>query len=192
MLGRRNDDWCRVIEERVISQRNTHFNGREVADILIEQNDVVVAATRELQHLLPRSDPRRGVAFVLEQRLERATHPIVTASDESRAFALGFHYCAGVGRARPTLRGALARPTFERALFEDRAVCRGVSARSTYHCNASLKPCATVCVGENDSIRRAVSMLAHEKRMSPGRKGSCCGSTVARRGCLIASPSRII
>ena len=46
--------------------------------------------------------------------------------------------------------------------------------------------------GRKESICRAFSIDAHENRMSPGRKGSYCGSAKENTGSVSANRPRII
>jgi hypothetical protein len=59
-----------VVEEGIVSQRHAHFHGRELVYTLVDQDDVEATTTRELQHLLPRCDPRRTIALLFEHGLE--------------------------------------------------------------------------------------------------------------------------
>src|SRR6476659_9568768 len=132
------------------------------------------------------------VSPLRENRLERAAQPFVAASDQSNQLT-----GVRLGHEVITVRGALANrgkcagnPFWWCVVTAPRSVV--ALARSTYQSSASDNPRATLCVGEYDSILRAFSIEAQEKRMSPVRNGSYWGTARANSALLAASRSRII
>ncbi len=108
---RRGDDhdWRCVIKERVFPQRQADVDTGQLVQLLVEHQDVVAAASGELERLLARAGSRDVVSLLRENALEGATQPLVTAADQSDQFArirLG-HEVASV-RVDPAWCGGLA------------------------------------------------------------------------------------
>src|SRR4051812_22876316 len=126
--------------------------------------------------------------MLLENSFERSTHQAVDGGDQNiglRRMVL-YHDATSVSRYPFDRSSVVVTSSTFTAPRGDFAA----DAFATYQDSASATPAPTSCVGENLNILRAFSIPAHEKRTSPGRNASYCGTASANDDSVRASSSR--
>src|SRR5689334_13778478 len=73
---------CRVIEKRIIAQRDADVDPVEMLEALVEHQGVEPSATSEAQRLFPRTSSRDLISLFLEYGFHRATHPLVGEANQ--------------------------------------------------------------------------------------------------------------
>jgi hypothetical protein len=180
-----------VIEKRIVAQRQTNIDSTQFVELLVQHQDIVPAASSELERLFAGTGSRDVISLLRENALKRPPHPFVVASDQCNRTShirLG-HDVASVRGVPAWCEALTVGPDAFRGVAAGRVVGR---ALATYQSIASARPCATLCVGAKESICRAFSIEAHENRMSPGRKASYCGTAREKTGSISARRLRII
>src|ERR1700686_5385900 len=81
--GRDYHDRDGVVEERVVPQCKADIDSSQLVELLVEHQDIIAAASGQLERLLARASTRDVVSLLCENALQRTAHPFIVASDQS-------------------------------------------------------------------------------------------------------------